>query len=116
MKRGMHDIRLRIGKWKPRPGSGWSMGWRLLRLNISVISLMILLAAIAAVLFYTPALFLERLVKHLEVDTERKDMGWGWVYVVGLFASNAITYIGEAVSSDSNICDSSTSHKSPANY
>ncbi|KAG5350514.1 hypothetical protein C0989_010730 [Termitomyces sp. Mn162] len=93
MKRGMRDIRLRIGKWKPQPGSGWSMGWRLLLLNIKVISLMIFLAAIAAVLFYTPALFLERLVKHLEVDPERKDMGWGWVYVVGLFASNAITYI-----------------------
>ncbi|KAG6899520.1 hypothetical protein C0995_005779, partial [Termitomyces sp. Mi166 len=93
MKRGMHDIRLQIGKWKPQPGSGWSMGWCLLRLNISAISLVILLAAIAAVLFYIPALFLERLVKHLEVDTERKDMGWGWVYVVGLFASHAITYI-----------------------
>ncbi|KAG6885741.1 hypothetical protein C0993_010568 [Termitomyces sp. T159_Od127] len=93
MKGGMRDIRLRIGKWKPQPGNGWSMGWRLLRLNIKDISLMILLAAIAAVLFYTPALFLERLVKHLEVDTERKDMGWGWVYVVGLFASNAITYL-----------------------
>ncbi|KAG6854494.1 hypothetical protein C0991_006096 [Blastosporella zonata] len=92
MKRGMRDIRLRIGKWKPQPGSGWNMGWRLLRLNVAVISLMLLLAAISAVLFYAPALFLQRLVKHLEVDVERKDMGWGWVYVIGLFASNAITY------------------------
>ncbi|KAG6829812.1 hypothetical protein H0H87_010041 [Tephrocybe sp. NHM501043] len=92
MKRGMREVRLHIGKWKPKPGSGWGMGWRLLRLNLGVITLMLSLAAISAVLFYTPALFLQRLVKHLEIDSERKDMGWGWVYVIGLFASNAITY------------------------
>ncbi|KAG6812192.1 hypothetical protein H0H92_003997 [Tricholoma furcatifolium] len=93
MRRAMREIRLRIGKWKPQPGNGWSMAWRLLRLNVGAISAMLLLAAVSAVLFYVPALFLQRLVKHLEVDPERKDMGWGWVYCIGLFVSSAITYI-----------------------
>ncbi|RDB27902.1 ATP-dependent bile acid permease [Hypsizygus marmoreus] len=93
MKRGMRDIKLRIGKWSPRPGSGWSLGWRLLRLNAFVISLMLCLAAVAACLFYTPPLFLQQFVAYLEVDNARDNMGWGWVYVLGLFGSNAVTYL-----------------------
>ncbi|KAF8069172.1 multidrug resistance-associated ABC transporter [Lyophyllum atratum] len=93
MKRGMREIRLRIGKWTPQPGSGWGMGWRLIRLNLASITLMLSLAAISAVMFYTPALFLQQFVRYLEVDTERRETGWGWVYVTGLFASNAITYL-----------------------
>ncbi|GLB42389.1 putative atp-binding cassette transporter [Lyophyllum shimeji] len=93
MKRGMRDIRLRIGNWSPKRGNGWEMGYRLVRLNLASITLMLSLAATSAVMFYTPALFLQQFVRYLEVDTERRDMGWGWVYVTGLFASNAITYL-----------------------
>ncbi|KAF5378754.1 hypothetical protein D9615_006977 [Tricholomella constricta] len=93
MKRGMREVRLSIGKWSPKPGSGLEMGWRLVKLNLASISLLLGLAATSAVMFYTPALFLQQFVKYLEVDTERKEMGWGWVYVTGLFAANAITYL-----------------------
>lgn len=55
------------------------------------------LAAVSAVLFYSPALFLQKFVAYLEVDTAREDTGWGWVYVVGIFASNAVTYIGDSL-------------------
>ncbi|KAG5641020.1 hypothetical protein DXG03_006373 [Asterophora parasitica] len=92
MKRGMQEVRLRIGKWSPKPGSGWEMGWRLLRLNLSSMLLLLALASTSAVMAYVPALFLQQFVKYLERDPERKDTSWGWFYVVGLFASNVIVY------------------------
>ncbi|KAG5650246.1 hypothetical protein H0H81_000167 [Sphagnurus paluster] len=93
MRRALREIRLRVGKWTPKTGSGWEMGWRLLRLNAGAISFMLSLAATSAALFYTPALFLQQFVRYLEVDHDRKDMGWGWVYVLGLFISNVVVYI-----------------------
>jgi hypothetical protein len=95
MKRAMREIHLRIGSWRPKPGSGWALGYRLLRLNALVFIVMLLLAAASAILFYTPALFLQQFVAYLEVDNAREDMGWGWVYVIGLFATNAVTYLGK---------------------
>ncbi len=60
--------------------------------NILPFTALFVLAAISALLFYTPAVFLQRLVKYLEEDGKREDMSWGWVWVVGLFVSNAITF------------------------
>ncbi|KAG5641131.1 hypothetical protein DXG03_005945 [Asterophora parasitica] len=93
MKRGMREVRLRFGNWRPKPGNGWEMGWRLLRLNLSAMLLLLALAATSAVMFYVPSLFLQQFVKYLEHDPERKDTRWGWFYVVGLFTSHAVTYI-----------------------
>lgn len=95
MKRAMKEIKLRIGSWSPRPGSGWGLAYRLLKLNTVPFTAELALAAVSAMLFYTPAIFLQRLVAYLEVDNERADMGWGWVYVIGLFMSNAVTYLSE---------------------
>jgi hypothetical protein len=94
MKRAMRDIQLRVGSWRPRTGSGWGLAYRMLRLNWFVITVMMVLAAVAACLFYTPALFLRQFVAYLEVDRDRKDTGWGWVYLAGIFVTNATVYIG----------------------
>ncbi|KAI0806225.1 multidrug resistance-associated ABC transporter [Irpex lacteus] len=90
MRVAMRKFKLSIGRWTPKAGSGWELGYRLLRNNLGVLTLVISLAAVSAVLFYTPALFLQRVVAYLEADPERKDRSWGWVYCAGLFFSNAI--------------------------
>ncbi|CCM00229.1 uncharacterized protein FIBRA_02257 [Fibroporia radiculosa] len=93
MRGAMRRWKLRVGSWRPRPGSGWELGYRLLRVNAWLLTSVISLAAIAAVLFYTPAYFLQHVVQYLEVDPDRTDRGWGWVYCAGLFFSNAITQL-----------------------
>jgi hypothetical protein len=94
MQRAMREIQVRIGSWRPRTGSGWTLAYRILRPNWAIITVMMVLAAIAACLFYAPALFLRQFVAYLEVDPDRKDPGWGWVYVAGIFGTNAATYLG----------------------
>jgi hypothetical protein len=95
MRAAMRKFKLRLGSWSPKPGTGWQLGYRMLRNNLSVLGLALSLAAVSAVLFYTPALFLQRIVAYLEADPERKDRGWGWVYCAGLFFSNAIMQLSE---------------------
>lgn len=90
----MRSVRLRVSSWGPRPGTGWQLSWQLIRLNYIIFTVLMFLAAISAVLFYTPAYFLQCFVSYLEIDPERKSMGWGWVYVVGLFVTNAVVVLG----------------------
>lgn len=78
-----------------RKGSGWELLFKLIRLNQWVFAYEIVLAAVSAVLFYTPAFFLQKLVKYLEDDESREDRRWGWVFVAGLFGFNVISYLGE---------------------
>jgi len=94
MRRAMHQIQLRIGSWRPRSGSGWTLAYRMVRLNWMTITVVMVLSAISACLFYTPALFLRQFVAYLEVDRDRRDTGWGWVYVAGIFATNVTMYLG----------------------
>ena len=96
MRQAMRSVHFRIGKWRPKPGSGWELAYRLARTNWVMMVSQMLLAAVTAVLFYAPALFLQLLIRYLEADPERKDRGWGWVYAVGLFSSNAIVHIGKS--------------------
>ncbi|KAF9450615.1 P-loop containing nucleoside triphosphate hydrolase protein [Macrolepiota fuliginosa MF-IS2] len=93
MKRAMREVKLRIGSWSPKPGSGWSLIYRLVRLNILAFAAQFGLAVTSAMLFYTPAIFLKELVAYLEVDGARENLAWGWVYVIGLFMSNAVTFL-----------------------
>lgn len=76
-----------------RKGSGWELLFKLARLNKVVIASEIALAAFAAILFYTPAFFLQKLVTYLQNDPDREDRRWGWVFVMGLFGLNAFSYI-----------------------
>jgi hypothetical protein len=90
MKKALREIKLKIFSWSPEPGIGWHLIWRMMRLNYVVLLVVLSLAAISAVLFYTPALFLRKFVEYLEVDRTRENKGWGWVYVVGLFVANVL--------------------------
>lgn len=93
MKKAMRDTQLRIRNWQPKPGSGWNLGYKLLVVNRWGFSMQFLLAATAAVMFYMPPIFLEKLVKYLETDPERHDRSWGWVYVAGLFATSVTGFL-----------------------
>ncbi|KAF9531155.1 multidrug resistance-associated ABC transporter [Crepidotus variabilis] len=93
MRNASRTIKLRLFSWTPKPGSGWQLGWQLTRLNGVPMFAMASLAAVSACLFYTPAYFLKNFIQYLEVDPNRENQGWGWVYVIGLFMSNAVTYL-----------------------
>ena len=92
MRKALRRVGLKIFSWSPKPGAGWHLIWRLIRLNYAMLILTLSLAAIAAALFYTPALFLRKFVQYLEVDQNRENKGWGWVYVVGLFVANILVF------------------------
>lgn len=95
MKETLRDVKLRIFSWSPKPGSGWLLAYRLIHLNQLAFTAELLLASVSAVLFYAPPLFLQKFVAFLEVDPLRENKGWGWVYVIGLFVANAISFLSE---------------------
>ena len=63
------------------------------RLNWAVLTGQAMLSTVVAISYYIPLLFLQQLIKYLEVDPAREHMQWGLVYVVGIFLSNAISCI-----------------------
>lgn len=83
-----------IFNWRPSPGSGWQLAFRILRVNARAFFTQISLVMFAAGLFYSPALFLRQLVKYLEDDPQRLNPEWGWVYCAGLVAFNVLQYLG----------------------
>lgn len=93
MRKAMRTFSLKVGSWKPRPGSGWGLAYKMLRLNIGVFAAQSALAMACGTLFYMPPYFLRRFVSYLEVDKTREDMSWGWVYATGLFGSNVVVYL-----------------------
>ncbi|KAJ7319100.1 multidrug resistance-associated ABC transporter [Mycena albidolilacea] len=93
MKSATRYIKLRIGSWKPTPGSGASLAYRLLRVNFWALFAQFMLAATSAILFYAPPLFLRMLLAYLERDPSREDTSWGWVWVFSLFTTNVISYL-----------------------
>ncbi|KAI0631355.1 hypothetical protein C8Q77DRAFT_202931 [Trametes polyzona] len=93
MRAAIRRWKLKIGSWRPRPGSGIELAYRLLRVNAPAMTAVIVLAAISAVLFYVPAYFLKRVVQYLEIDNAREFRGWGFLFCVALFASHATTQI-----------------------
>ncbi|KAJ3535459.1 hypothetical protein NM688_g6974 [Phlebia brevispora] len=93
MRAAMRRWQLKIRSWKPQPGSGWELGYRILRVNTWSLFLLVLLVSVSAVLYYAPAFFLQRLVAYLEADPTRSNRGWGWVFCAGLFFSNVIVQL-----------------------
>ncbi|KAI0367391.1 multidrug resistance-associated ABC transporter [Pilatotrama ljubarskyi] len=93
MRAAMRRWRLQIGSWRPKPGTGIELAYRLLRVNAGVMTAVVLMAAICAVLFYVPAYFLKRVVQYLEIDSARDFRGWGFLFSAALFASHATTQI-----------------------
>lgn len=95
MRAAVRRWKLRIGTWRPKPGSGIELAYRIVRVNAATMVLIVCLASISATMFYIPAFFLQRVVRYLEVDPGRESRGWGFVFCIGLFASNALTQICE---------------------
>ncbi|EGO03880.1 hypothetical protein SERLA73DRAFT_84054 [Serpula lacrymans var. lacrymans S7.3] len=93
MKHTVRSVRLRVGNWRPRVGSGFELAYRLVCVNWFALMAEVVLAAVSAVLFYTPPLFLEQLVLYLESDPTRENPGWGLVYATGIFFSNVIVFL-----------------------
>ena len=93
MRKALREIKLKIFSWSPTPGTGWHLIWRIICLNYVIILVVLSLAAISAVLYYAPALFLRKFVQYLELDPNRENKGWGWVYVLGLFITNVLLFM-----------------------
>ncbi|KAK0452262.1 hypothetical protein EV421DRAFT_888433 [Armillaria borealis] len=72
MKNAVRTINWKIGSWSPKPGSGWNLGYRLVRLNFMGLFVQFLLASVSACVYYVPPYFLQQLVAYLEVDHERQ--------------------------------------------
>ena len=97
MKDALTRWKLRIRSWRPNPGSGWGLGWRILRVNTQALIMLVVLVSISAGLYYVPAFFLQRLVAYLEQDPDRTDRSWGWVFCAGLFISNILLLLGASL-------------------
>jgi len=94
MRSALSTIRLdRFMFWDIRRGSGWELAYRLAYVNRVAFATQIILATIGAVLYYAPPLFLQKLVKYLETDPERRDRSWGWFYSFGMFATTSVLHI-----------------------
>ena len=96
MRKALREIKLKIFSWSPTLGTGWHLIWRLIRLNYEILLVVMTLTAISAVLFYAPALFLRKFVQYLEVDPNRENKGWGWIYVLGLFVTDVLVCLGKS--------------------
>ncbi|KAI6116284.1 ABC transporter type 1, transmembrane domain-containing protein [Pisolithus sp. B1] len=81
MRKAIRTVRWRLKCWKPKIGSGWQLGYQLLRVNILPLMGLVILAMVSACLFYTAPFFLKMVVSYLESDPERRDRSWGWFYV-----------------------------------
>lgn len=95
MRRTIRTVKWSLRWWRPRVGSGWELAYRLLRVNTMPLIALVLLAAVSAVLFYTPPLFLRQVVMYLESDPNREDRSWGWFYLAGMVFSTAFVDIGK---------------------
>jgi hypothetical protein len=96
MSKALREIKLKIFSWSPTLGTGWHLIWRLIRLNYEILLVVMTLTAISAVLFYAPALFLRKFVQYLEIDPNRENKGWGWIYVLGLFVTDVLVCLGKS--------------------
>ena len=93
MRKALREIKLKIFSWSPAPGTGWHLIWRLIRLNYAIFLLGLSLVTISTTLSFGPAFFLRKLVQYLEVDRNRENKEWGWVYVVGLFVTDVLGFL-----------------------
>ncbi|KAJ7147002.1 ATP-binding cassette transporter [Mycena epipterygia] len=99
MKRGLCNFKLSIGSWRPKqrvpavkichPGA--TLAYQLARVNQSGLVSLFLLSVFSGVCFYMPPFFLSQVLRYLENDPNREHTGWGWVWVMALFASNSIS-------------------------
>ncbi|OAX31449.1 hypothetical protein K503DRAFT_860742, partial [Rhizopogon vinicolor AM-OR11-026] len=66
---------------------GWDLAWRLISINKLTFLTEVVLAALAAPMWFASPFFVRKLITYFEGDPDRLDKGWGWVYAFGQFAS-----------------------------
>ncbi|KAJ7598846.1 multidrug resistance-associated ABC transporter [Mycena floridula] len=93
MKRAMETITFKVGSWRPLPGSGWTLGYRLVCINKPGLVMQFMWASSCAVLDYAPPFFLKKVISYLEADPLRKDRSWGFFFVAALFTTALMTQI-----------------------
>ncbi|KAJ7499425.1 multidrug resistance-associated ABC transporter [Mycena latifolia] len=91
MKKAVRERKLSFWSWRPRPGSGASLAYQVLHANLYGLSAEAALSVLAALLYYTPPICLNRLILYLEGDPNREDTAWGWFWVAALFTTNAVS-------------------------
>lgn len=102
MNETVQRYKLRILSWSPKHGSGWELGYQLVRANTSDLRAVLWYTIVTVILFYVPYFFLQRLVYSLEVDPTRSDRSWGWWYCFGLFVSRLLGYLCQWVALNEN--------------
>ncbi|KAJ7826927.1 hypothetical protein B0H13DRAFT_2440066 [Mycena leptocephala] len=93
MKRALRDLRLSIGSWRPRVGTGATLAYQLSAVNYSGLVAITVLSLVVGSLFYIPPFFLSRVLSYLENDPYREHTEWGWVWVICLFGSNVLLFV-----------------------
>ncbi|KAJ7826783.1 multidrug resistance-associated ABC transporter [Mycena olivaceomarginata] len=68
-----------------------SLGW----VNSAGLAALTALSLVVGSLFYIPPFFMSRVLTYLENDPQREHPEWGWVWVVCLFGSNVLLFVGQ---------------------
>jgi hypothetical protein len=94
MKIATRKFKLRFRNWVPKSGTGWDLGYRLIRLNKTVMITQLLMAVASACIFYVPAYFLRLLLQSRQepiqdISTRQR----GWFYTAGLFVATVFMYL-----------------------
>lgn len=84
--------------WRSTPGSGWELGYQLVRVNVAIFSFVTILSVIAAMLFLVQPFFIQKVLNYLERDPGRSSRAWGWVFCAGLFFGGAAAQLCKEVS------------------
>jgi hypothetical protein len=94
MRRALRDVKLSIGSWSAKIGTGTTLAYQLVRVNNAGLVAVCLLSLVVGSLSYIPPFFMSRMLLYLEHDPEREHTEWGWVWVICLCSSNLLLFQG----------------------
>ncbi|KAF7308067.1 Multidrug resistance-associated ABC transporter protein [Mycena kentingensis (nom. inval.)] len=93
MKDSLRTVRLRVFSWTPPVGSGLTLLMQLLYVNRRGLLAIVLLSLHTGVLYYTPFIFLSRILGYLEDDPDRERIQWGVVWVLGWLGASLVLFV-----------------------
>jgi hypothetical protein len=99
LKRALLSVKLpKILSWRsPQVGSGLALLYQLGWVNSAGLAALTALSLVVGSLFYIPPFFMSRVLTYLENDPQREHPEWGWVWVVCLFGSNVLLFVGTSL-------------------